>query len=294
MYIYARKLFTLYLMKKLYTLLAGMLISGAAFAQLPNGGFENWAGTPLTPTGWQTGTFTLAGAPAAGNGVIRSTDAKSGMYSLRLEVTEAGGYARAIAIFPLGGVAVDSFIFNFKKVDATADTGLILVRFVSINNGAGVAGSAVTRAFGYPNWTRIAGAVRDNNGSKALADSGFVELFGGYDSASITGDYSQFDDISLKISVGGLTTSLLNRIEGSVFPAPASDVVNVRFDARAGDASIVIYDMNGRAMITRNLNGVAAGDRTETLNVTELPAGNYLVQVKQGAFDLTRQFSVVR
>jgi hypothetical protein len=281
-------------MKKLYTLLAGMLLSGAAFAQLPNGGFENWAGTPLTPTGWQTATLDVDGQPVTSNGVIRSTDAKSGTYSLRLEVTLDSGYAIATALFPLGGVAVDSFIFNFKKVDATADTGTIRIRYVSVQNGVSVAGATITRAFGYPNWTRLAAAIRDNNGNKALADTGFVELFGGFDLRSITGDYSQFDDISLKISVGGLTTSLLNRIEGSVFPAPASDVVNVRFDARAGDASIIIYDMNGRAMISRDLNGVAAGDRTETLNITELPAGNYLVQVKQGAFDFTRPFSVVR
>jgi len=137
--------------------------------------------------------------------------------------------------------------------------------------------------------------VRNSNGQKAAVDTIQLAFAHGFidQPNSDVGDYVLIDDVAVKNSAG-LMSSMVNVLEGSVFPAPASDVVNVRFDARAGDASIIIYDMNGRAMISRDLNGVAAGDRTETLNVTELPAGNYLVQVKQGAFDLTRPFSVVR
>jgi hypothetical protein len=284
-------------MKKIYALFAAFLLSSAALAQLPpNGGFEQWTTNPQgieVPNGWITATFDATNTPITNDGVSKSTVRKSGAYSAKVEVKENGGYSIAFTQFTYNGTP-DSIIWWGKRFSIGASDTTI-VEMLGITNGSPVSGFNLSYFGVDADFIRLAVPVRNSNGQKAAVDTIQLAFAHGFidQPNSDVGDYVLIDDVAVKNSAG-LMSSMVNVLEGSVFPAPASEVVNVRFDARAGEGTVTIYDMNGRAVQTRELNGVAAGDRTETLNVTELPAGTYLLQVKQGAYDLTRQFSVVR
>lgn len=85
---------------------------------------------------------------------------------------------------------------------------------------------------------------------------------------------------------GALSAASLGEMETigmEVYPNPASDVVNVKFEGNGGDYQVVITDLSGRqvaATAVVNANGAQA----VTLPIAELSAGNYLVTIaKEGA-----------
>lgn len=90
--------------------------------------------------------------------------------------------------------------------------------------------------------------------------------------------------------LGEEENSALNEL--SVFPNPASDVAELSFDApEAGAVEVTVLDMNGRAVNTIN-ETVSAGAQSIALDVTELPAGIYMVKVQQNETVKTLRLSV--
>ncbi len=73
------------------------------------------------------------------------------------------------------------------------------------------------------------------------------------------------------VKVGGL----------KVFPDPAKSIVNISFDAIVkGKAAVEIFDQSGTRVINRTLN-VDKGINFGSIDISSLPAGVYVVKVKQ-------------
>lgn len=86
------------------------------------------------------------------------------------------------------------------------------------------------------------------------------------------------------LAVGGEGTNntndpALGQTEVNVFPNPANELVNVKITSeRAGNATVQLISVDGRAVHTEVVN-LLPGGNTTTINTTSLPAGVYLVQV---------------
>jgi hypothetical protein len=74
-----------------------------------------------------------------------------------------------------------------------------------------------------------------------------------------------------------------------VFPNPAKDHINIRFDMPPGEKTTwSLFDMGGNAMKTGILDGI-----TGIFSVQELPAGIYFLRITAGSKDL-KVFKVVK
>jgi hypothetical protein len=76
-----------------------------------------------------------------------------------------------------------------------------------------------------------------------------------------------------------------------VYPNPASDVVNVKFEGQGGDYEIVITDLSGRQVAATSVVN-ANGAQAVVLPVSELGAGNYLVTIAKDGASYTQNLIV--
>ncbi len=77
-----------------------------------------------------------------------------------------------------------------------------------------------------------------------------------------------------------------NNMTTSMFPNPASDFLRVN---TKGDAQISVVNVNGQEVIAKNLTS-----ENSMLDVTNLPAGNYLVTVKTATETTTKNITIAK
>ncbi len=77
----------------------------------------------------------------------------------------------------------------------------------------------------------------------------------------------------------------------SVYPNPASGIVNVSFEGKGGDYSVSILDISGRTVATQVVSN-ASGSTTIEMPIATLQAGNYFVSVAQGGSSYTQKLMV--
>ncbi len=81
------------------------------------------------------------------------------------------------------------------------------------------------------------------------------------------------------INIAAAGVNELNQVGMDVYPNPASDVVNVKFEGKGGNYEIAITDLAGRTISTQNVEN-AEGAQNVAISVNDLKAGNYIVTVK--------------
>ena len=80
-----------------------------------------------------------------------------------------------------------------------------------------------------------------------------------------------------------------NMTEFSLFPNPAEDVLNIRFDQKAGSpTTIVITDVSGKQVMEQNIIS-AKGDNLVILDTESLSPGIYMVGLVQGSWVKTQK-----
>jgi hypothetical protein len=108
-----------------------------------------------------------------------------------------------------------------------------------------------------------------------------------------TNDYGNniyVDDINISNVACSLSVNEVNINDFSLFPNPASDILNVSFEAVNTTYSITMMDLQGRVVATQELQGLS-GAQNVAIPVAELAKGSYLVSVtSQG---VTRSQTVV-
>jgi serine protease AprX len=73
----------------------------------------------------------------------------------------------------------------------------------------------------------------------------------------------------------------------TVYPNPAQSTINVGFYVNmAKDIEITVFDMNGKERLRKNKKCNAAGSYIETVNITGLSSGSYIVRVDNQARNL--------
>jgi len=85
------------------------------------------------------------------------------------------------------------------------------------------------------------------------------------------------NDIKIVVGANEVSTGLIKQLytvkEWSVFPNPASELVNIRVEGNERIVLCQVYDMNGRLLI--NLEG----NQDDGINISQLSAGMYLLRV---------------
>jgi hypothetical protein len=69
------------------------------------------------------------------------------------------------------------------------------------------------------------------------------------------------------------------KVTMNAYPNPTSDITNFSFNAaKSGAATVTIYDLTGKAVITKNIQ-IANGSNTVSVDVAHLTTGYYLASI---------------
>lgn len=118
----------------------------------------------------------------------------------------------------------------------------------------------------------------------------FKIVSGGVNAATVTTfSGSEMEDAMYISEVAGINE--LENLNMSIYPNPASGNVNVSFDASEADYTVVILDLQGRAVTAEYTNN-AQGMQTITIPVSDLASGSYLVSVSSAAGKTTKKVTI--
>ena len=107
---------------------------------------------------------------------------------------------------------------------------------------------------------------------------------------SAYGNNLYVDNINLAAAgVGSLNDNEVSTLQ--VYPNPATDVLNVNFDAKGGNYTITVNDLTGRVASTTVITD-ANGTQAIAVPVSTLSNGNYLVTVSNGTLVSTKHVTI--
>ncbi|MCW5907932.1 MAG: T9SS type A sorting domain-containing protein [Chitinophagales bacterium] len=299
-------------MKTKFTLLTAFVATFVALnaQQVPNGGFENW-GISYKPDGWATvdGIF---GSPL-GFTTKDTVDKVEGSASIKLVsdslslVPQAGvipGLASLGTATYAGGQPAfygipfafrpDTLFFSYKYSTPGADTaGVQIVLFKS--------GSSPVLAGGIPlgttnnQWVNAYVILTPNYSSAATPDTLLIQFFASFNDVApnVKGSTLLVDRVRFGY-VNPPSTSIANVADNgtiSVYPNPASDIINIAADVNLAGYTFEVMDVTGKVVTAATLTG-----ETSTVNISELTKGNYIYRItdKSNAPVKQSKFAIVK
>ena len=141
---------------------------------------------------------------------------------------------------------------------------------------ASISSKAQSMYFNYTNGTNAAYNLADVRKITFVDDEMNLQLFDGsvYSwNVSSIGHY-QYDENSIGID------ELLNKANAwqvIVFPNPATNLLNVRYNLPTEDQILIsVFDLQGKLLFEINKGNKAKGEHEETLDLSALPAGQYV------------------
>ena len=102
---------------------------------------------------------------------------------------------------------------------------------------------------------------------------------------SAYGNNLYVDNINL---AGSLAVTELDEKEFTIFPNPASDAINVAFEAKNTNYQVIVSDLSGRNVVSNNYSNLA-GAQSIAVPVSELVSGSYFVTILSEGVSYTKQ-----
>lgn len=279
-------------MKQIFTLsLAILLMAGNLRAQsLPNGGFENWTTlAPMieNPTDWFTFNFlAIFGAPITS---VKSTDKRSGDYSLQLKAVDDDG-----EVFP--GVALTSFASNKKPTRLTgwykytrtnnADSAIVTIlatKFNSVTQQSDPVGGGTALLGPATQWTSFNAVVEyvatDNPDSVSVILSPTI---GDDNNDGFIAD-AWFDDLNVEFGGTGLADVLPVVGKAKLFPNPAQGATTLEFFSHYEVSfNVMLIESTGKIHRLAHNVSFGAGDSKLDLNLNGVSPGVHFIQISNG------------
>ncbi len=276
-------------MRKIYTLIAGILLAGTASAQLVNGNFEaaitqnaTYANIGST-TGWGLGVYKAQTAmPGEGTQSVNLTTVLDAPLNAVVGFgsdTISGQLSQSVN-GPVTNPASLTASLKFKYAPVQSDTGCFVVEIYDTL----LAGSTddvllyqgVTIFTGnVSTWTNRTISLINAGGSGTpnqiflLGASSIGSVFSGFYLPRI-GSELQLDAITLANTASVEENDIANSV---IYPNPTSDVLN--FNINGTEATgINIYSLDGKLLLTQDANGAKG-----SVNVSSLNAGMYIYQI---------------
>ncbi len=257
-----------------------------------NGDFENWNTDTLNyPMGWYVSY----------PGETRSTDYEAGVYSLQLSTVNTPNIGVTVGqastgYYPqncngfchqMGGKAytlkTDTLEFWYKYFPVSTDTANVGVNF--IQNGNNINCCTGISLYGtVSSWTYV--KIPFSYGTSP--DTAIVSIAcsqHNHDSTSqqylpYVGTILRIDGLTFASQKASLGINNVKPVDGiRVYPNPASTQVNIDLSDVSGSLqTLAIYDLSGRMISSKNYNGIAH-NTIETMDISSLASGMYLVEV---------------
>jgi hypothetical protein len=83
----------------------------------------------------------------------------------------------------------------------------------------------------------------------------------------------------------------INGLKYSLYPNPAADWMNVDMELQTdGEYRIFIHDLSGKLIKSQNLGYLSPGRISTSVEVFELPTGNYILSITNGSKGLSKKF----
>jgi hypothetical protein len=105
------------------------------------------------------------------------------------------------------------------------------------------------------------------------------------------GNNIYIDDISISSSACTSGLEEMEQVSFEVYPNPATDVINIAFNAKTADYVVSLMDLQGRVVSTMNLNN-ASGSQTLAFGTENLAKGSYVVVVSSNGAKTTKHVVV--
>lgn len=264
--------------------LVGLAASTTATAQVPNGGFEQWAdsGTYQYPVGWITfnAITALAGAdpsceqssPGVMGSYYATVTTRNTAFGLFQGILTTGDAATGTAGFPFASRPA-TFTGKWQYEIQPQDTGMVVVYLTKWNTATqisdSVGGGAVQLTGSLSGWSDMVIPIAYFN--SATPDTAYIVIASSTNNA-VEGSFVKVDDLGFGV-VSGIDEAAVTPEVIKLFPSPATDVFTV--SAERPLRQVNVLDMTGRTVLEQ-----AANRAQLTLNIADLRAGRYLVQVQ--------------
>jgi hypothetical protein len=267
-----------------------LLLPFLSISQIPNASFEDW--TNFIPDGWATNVS----PPLLP--VSSSTDAHTGLYALKGEVVNDAGIAFGPFIQPLNSAGFgfpvsnnDTMLYGFYKSGVIGgNLGLVEVwaydsLLMQVGAGYGYLDSQATyKEFAIP--------VIYVPGSQAKYMVIIIQMTDTAISGSFNvGSYFLIDDLSFtKTSTVDIRHA--EKLNYCVSPNPATDFINISgaFDSRKKQY-LSIYDVTGKKIVHEI---VQSADNNVSIDVQNIPAGNYILLMTDGQHSVSEKIIISR
>lgn len=251
------------------------------FAQIPNGGFENWVdeGGYIEPIGWLTYNDVITtGGPLAS--VEQGTPGFPGTYHCVI-ISRAVPSGSPIQGWISAGSSSGQAGFPYTQRPAmltgqwqygvqAGDTAEVFIALSKWNSGTS---SAEAIAFGILQVTGNLGtwqgfSVPLEYISADAPDTAYIQIVSSIDFYQpVVGSFVKVDDLAFVGSVGIPEQALT---EVRVFPSPAADALHITTTV---SGALRLFDASGRVLLHSTING------TRTLDVSSFAPGLYSYQL---------------
>lgn len=267
---------------KYFTLLLSFFALGALNAQIVDPGFE--AGTGSGVWGEASTNF---GTPLCDASCGAATDIYSGSWVVwfgGVGAEEIGAVTQNINI-PSGNEAELSFWFKIAEPGPGLDVDGVIVE---IDDQGIWSANCADDSTAYADWTQVTIDI------SSYADGGTHSL--GMTAYQTTAQLMNIFADEFSLSVDGNTAvnideQLNQEAEVTVYPNPASDVLNFQFGMLAeGTAFVRMYNLNGQLVLEDQLSNI--NNMTYPLNVEAMEAGLYLTEVTVNGNTTTQRVMV--
>lgn len=288
--------------KVLLTIISGALYTTVAQAQITqptNADFENWetyngsiSNTYEEPVDWNTGNECSEIINQLA--VTKSSDAYSGSYSVKLETLPAFGNIKINGVFTTatmicnansggqeGGSVYttqipDSIVGYFKSAPMANDSGYCQLMFLANNDLDTISFTRINFTETVNEWTRFSAPITPATAGQTPEKLSlfFNSSWGdGAQGEAVEGSVLYIDNVSF-IQNPLSVNEYYNSKDWSVYPNPATDVVNIK-SVNNQAATIEILDVTGKQVMVENITAATA-----SVAVNHLVEGVYLYQIK--------------
>ena len=267
-------------MKNIFTCLFAAFILSATAQQIPNAGFESWvAGTFFVaelPSGWTTSAVFPA--------VIKSTDAHSGSYAMKLRVAAYGTGVGADAVsyaFSVPTSTLQPLYYTYWAKIHLSGSDDFTTHADLTNTGSTLLVSSVGYNYSYLR------AANNSNVWKQLSFPMVTSGPGAYDSVTLafafptqqdTSSYVIVDDLAFSQNPAGIADISAESTIESVYPNPAQNMATVIYTINdRADVTLDVYDLLGARISSVVSENQTSGKYKAEINTDGMPGGIYLV-----------------
>lgn len=294
-------------MKSKFTLLAALMVAFFAVnaQQVPNGGLNSWTNS-LAPDGWTSydamfGTSLFVSQDTS-NKVEGSSSAKivSDSVSFAPQYGVVSGAIIAGTGSATGGQPTpnglpftfrpDTLFFSYKYTSPSPDTAGIELVFMSGGNPILQGGIPLTSTNGQ--WANVYVPITSYYTNSNSPDTLILAFYSSYSNVAVQGATLNVDAVRFGyVNLPSAINEVAENINVTVYPNPASDVINVTSEKNLAGFNFQIMDVTGRVVSSTALTG-----ETTSVFVADLAKGNYIYKITDKNNGLVKQnkFAIVK